>query len=192
MIRSDALTSSLRARYSGSSLRPRCPRVWFSDSAAHVVEGVVAQPHDTERVRDLAGVRQRFVERRAVGVREIQHRPADLCEPAAGPPLYPPHRRLAVLPGTMSNSWPRPTSTTLVAQALARNRPRRPIRCSSSPSASVTAMRCVSAASSASPQRRTDSFTRCQLQPSSSATSPSGPRASSASRAAQRSHNPAR
>ena len=26
---SDAETSSLRARYSGSSLRPRCPSVWF-------------------------------------------------------------------------------------------------------------------------------------------------------------------
>ena len=81
---------------------------------------------------------------------------------------------LAVLPGTMSRSWPRPTSTTLVAQALVRNRPRRPIRCSSRPSASVQPMRCVSASSSAPPQRRTDSFTGCQLQPNSSARSPSG------------------
>ena len=46
-------------------------------------------------------------------------------------------------------------------------------------------MRSASAASSASPQRRTDSFTRCQLQPSSPATSPTG-RARPAWRVAQR------
>jgi len=46
-------------------------------------------------------------------------------------------------------------------------------------------MRCVSAASSAPPQRRTDSFTGCQLQPNSPATSPTG-RARPAWRVAQR------
>ena len=80
----------------------------------------------------------------------------------------------AVLAGTMSSSWPRPTSTMPVAQALVRNRPRRHIRCSSRPSASVWAMRSVSASSSASPQRRTDAFTGCQLHPSSSEMSPTG------------------
>ena len=40
------------------------------DSAADLVEGVVAQPHDVERVRDLSGLGQRRVERGAVGARE--------------------------------------------------------------------------------------------------------------------------
>ena len=85
----------------------------------------------------------------------------------------------------MSSSWPRPTSTMPVAQALVRNRPRRHIRCSSRPSASVWAMRSVSAASSASPQRRTDAFTGCQLHPNSSEMSPRG-RSSPPWRVAQR------
>ncbi len=64
----------------------------------------------------------------------------------------------AVLCGTTSRNWPRPTSTMLVAQALVLNRPRRHIRCSSSPSASVWAMRSMSASNSTSPKRRTDAF----------------------------------
>ena len=92
---------------------------------------------------------------------------------------------LAVLPRTMSSSWPRPTSTMLVAQALARNRPRRHVRVSSSPSAKTSEIRSVSASSSASPQRRTDVFTGCQLHPSSEATSWTG-RPQPAWRVAQR------
>ena len=64
---------------------------------------------------------------------------------------------LAVRLRTMSNNWPRPTSTMPVAQALVRNRPHRHIRCSSRPSARVSPILAVSAASSASPQRLTDS-----------------------------------
>ena len=64
-------------------------------------------------------------------------------------------------------SWPRPTSTMLVAQASVRNRPRRHIRCSSRPSASVPRIRSVSASSSASPQRRTDMLTGRQVPTSS-------------------------
>ena len=60
----------------------------------------------------------------------------------------------------------------LVAQALRRNCPRFHIRCSSRPSACVSPMRATSASSSASPQRRTEPFTGCQLHPSSVATSP--------------------
>ena len=61
---------------------------------------------------------------------------------------------------------------TLASSGRSRSDARRHIRCSSRPSASVWAMRSVSASSSASPQRRTDAFTGCQLHPSSSATSP--------------------
>ena len=63
------------------------------DPAAHVVEGVVAQPHDVERVRDLSGFGHRGVERGPVRAREVQHRPADSRAPAAGPPKQPPGRR---------------------------------------------------------------------------------------------------
>ncbi len=80
----------------------------------------------------------------------------------------------AVLCGTMSNNWPRPTSTTPVAQALVRNFPRRHIKCSSRPNDSVSPIRSTSASSSATPQRCTDPFTGSQLHPSSDATSLSG------------------
>lgn len=60
---------------------------------------------------------------------------------------------LAVRPATMSNNWPPPASAMLVAQALALNRPRRHIRCSSSPEAATAETRAVSAAGSAEPQR---------------------------------------
>ena len=73
----------------------------------------------------------------------------------------------------------------LVDQDLARNRPRRPIKVSSRPSASTSEIRSVSAASSASPQRRSEAFTGCQLHPSSAATSSTG-RALPAWRVAQR------
>ena len=53
----------------------------------------------------------------------------------------------------------------LVAQALALKRPRLRIRVSSKPRALVLPMRAVSASSSASPQRRTDRLTGCQLHP---------------------------
>ena len=81
---------------------------------------------------------------------------------------------LASLPRTMSSNWPRPTSTMLVPQVLARNRPLRPIRVSSRPSASTSEILAVSAASSAWPQRLTAVFTVCHTQPSSAATSLSG------------------
>ena len=58
-----------------------------------------------------------------------------------------------------------------VAQALARNRPCRHIRCSSSPSADTSEILSAPAASSAQPQRRTGAFTGCRLQPSSRAMS---------------------
>ena len=74
----------------------------------------------------------------------------------------------------MSRSWPRPTSTMLVPQVLARNRPRRHIKCSSRPSAKTSEILTVSASMSASPQRRTDALTGCQLHPSSEATSLTG------------------
>ena len=81
---------------------------------------------------------------------------------------------LAVLPRTMSRSWPRPTSTMLVPQALVRNRPRRIIKCSSRPSADTREIRSVSASSSAAPQRLTAELTVCHTQPRSAATSLSG------------------
>ena len=59
----------------------------------------------------------------------------------------------------------------LVAQARLAKRPRRQNRVSSRPSASVWAIRPVSASSSAAPQRRTDALTVCQSQPSASAVS---------------------
>ena len=85
----------------------------------------------------------------------------------------------------MSRSWPRPTSTMLVPQVLARNRPRRHIKCSSRPSAKTSEILAVSASMSASPQRRTDALTGCQLHPSSEATSLTG-RPRPARRVAQR------
>ena len=57
-------------------------------------------------------------------------------------------------------SWPRPTSTMLVDQVLARYRPRRANRVSSSPSACTAPTRSVSASSSAEPQRRVDGVPR--------------------------------
>ena len=81
---------------------------------------------------------------------------------------------LAVRPGTTSSNWPEPTSTMLVAQALVRNRPRRHISVSSSPSASTFETRWVSASSSAPPQPRTDALTVCHEQPNSAATSLTG------------------
>ena len=80
----------------------------------------------------------------------------------------------AVRPGTMSSIWPRPTSTMPVAQARLAKRPRRQNRVSSRPSASVWAIRPVSASSSAWPQRRTDALTVCHPQPSAAAMSPIG------------------
>ena len=74
----------------------------------------------------------------------------------------------------MSRSWPRPTSTMPLPQALVRNRPRRIIKCSSRPSADTREIRSVSASSSAAPQRLTAELTVCHTQPSSAATSLSG------------------
>ena len=88
------------------------------DPAAHVVEGVVAQPHDVERVRDLSGFGHSGVERGPVGAREVQHRPADRLAPLSGPSQQPACGRFSV---AASGSWPRPMSTTLVPQVLARN-----------------------------------------------------------------------
>ncbi len=53
-------------------------------SAADLVGGGVAQPHHMEGVRDLAGIRQRGVERGPVWPRQVQHPPADLLQPSAG------------------------------------------------------------------------------------------------------------
>ncbi len=71
----------------------------------------------------------------------------------------------------MSISWRPPTSTTDVHHCLARNWPRRQNTVSSTPTASTLPTRLLSASRSASPQRRTSSFTVCQSQPSSVATS---------------------
>ena len=68
---------------------PRWPGGLLLDSAAGLVEGVVAQPHDVERVRDLLRVGHCGVERGPVGAREVQHRPADANQPAAGPRKQP-------------------------------------------------------------------------------------------------------
>ena len=55
----------------------------------------VGEFHDVERVRDLAGLWQRRVERGAVGAREVQCRPTDLRAPLLGPFRQPTHRRLS-------------------------------------------------------------------------------------------------
>ena len=60
------------------------------DPAADLVEGVVAQPHHVERVRDLFRLGRRRVERGPVRAREVQHRPADLLAPTPGPRQQPP------------------------------------------------------------------------------------------------------
>ena len=78
---------------------------------------------------------------------------------------------LAVRPATMSRSCPRLTSTMLVDQALAPNRPRRHIRVSSSPKADTAEIRSVSTSSSAEPQRCTDVLTVCHPQPNTEAVS---------------------
>ena len=62
----------------------------------------------------------------------------------------------------------------LVPQVLARNRPRRIIKCSSRPSAATSEIRSVSASSRARPQRCTARLTACHPQPSSAAASLSG------------------
>ena len=77
----------------------------------------------------------------------------------------------AFLPLTISRNLPADTSTMLVAQASVLNLPRFHIRVSFKPRALVLPMRAVSASSRASPQRRTDRLTGCQLHPSSSAMS---------------------
>ena len=66
------------------------------DPAAHVVEGVVAQPHDVEGVRDLSGFGHSGVERGPVRAREVQHRPADGLEPDVGPAQQPACGRFSV------------------------------------------------------------------------------------------------
>ena len=55
------------------------------DSAADLVKGVVAQPYDVERVRDLLRGGRRRVERGPIRSREVQHRPTDGAAPCAGP-----------------------------------------------------------------------------------------------------------
>ena len=60
------------------------------NAAPYFVEGVVAQPHDMERVRDLGRVGHRSAERGPIGAREVQRRPADLIEPFAGAAHQPP------------------------------------------------------------------------------------------------------
>ena len=47
----------------GVVLAAAVPQGLVLDPAADLVEGVVAQSHDVERVRDLLGVRQRRLER---------------------------------------------------------------------------------------------------------------------------------
>ena len=77
----------------------------------------------------------------------------------------------AVLPGTMSNNWRLPTSTTDVHHCLVLHLPSLQNRVSSTPTASTRPNREVSASNSASPHRVTSLFTVCQSHPNSSATS---------------------
>jgi len=125
---SDAETSSLRARYSGSSFRPRCPSVWFCTRRRTSSRAVL--PNRTM----WNGSATCFACGSAVS-NAARYGPERSSTPQRIPVSQLRGRRcihrtavLAVLPGTMSNSWPRRTSTMLVAQALVRHRPRRPRR----------------------------------------------------------------
>ncbi len=73
-------------------------------------------------------------------------------------------------PGTTSRSWPRRTSTSCVDQVRVRHRPSRAKRTSSRPRAVTSPIRSGSS-TSAVPYAMTASFTVCQSQPSSTATS---------------------
>ncbi len=83
------MSSSLRARYSGSCLRPRCPRVWFWTRRRTSSSVLSACRTTWERVRDLACVIQRRVQRRPIQSKEVQGHPTN---------VYPPARRLVEQP----------------------------------------------------------------------------------------------
>ena len=90
---SDAETSSLRARYSGSSLRPRWPSVWFwtrrrTSSRASLPNRTTWNGSATCRALGTAALNAA-----RYGPERPQHRPADSRAPAAGPPKQPPGRR---------------------------------------------------------------------------------------------------
>ena len=61
--RSSASVSSRRQRYSGSSLRPRWPRVSFCTRRRTSLEALVRQLDEPERIGDLRGVGQHHLER---------------------------------------------------------------------------------------------------------------------------------
>ena len=58
-------------------------------ASAHVVDGAVGEPHDVERVGDLAGLGQRIGERLAVGTRQVHHRPPHPGSPSRRASLDP-------------------------------------------------------------------------------------------------------
>ena len=60
------------------------------DSAAHLVDVVVGEADDVERVGDLAGVGQRHVEGAPVRPGEPQHTPVDTLAPRLGVIQQPP------------------------------------------------------------------------------------------------------
>ena len=65
------------------------------DSAADLVERGVGQAHHMEGVSDLLRVRHRGFIGGAVGAREVQHRPADLLQPALWSPQQPARRPIS-------------------------------------------------------------------------------------------------
>ena len=108
------------------------------DAAATLVQLLIRELDEMERVGDLGDVRERVVEGLAIRPGEVQHAPTDRGAPLVGTILEPGAGTAASRPSTTSRSCAPPpavTSTIEVHHCWVRQRPRRQNRVSSRPSA---------------------------------------------------------
>ena len=167
--------STRRIRYSGSSLRPRCPRVSFWVRRRTSSRRWLARLNHVEGVCYLQSVGQHLVVGKVVRAGHVQDGPADpvaplrrLCPEPPGGAFSRLTRGLCRSVGDLRHRRQRCTT------ALVRHWPFRQNKVSSTPTAWTWPTREVSASNSALPQRATSLLTVCQSQPSSVATSPTG------------------